>query len=92
MLNIHNTEYINVKRPRQSLFQRFNIWLINAGKPRVLVAFWVFLQILCFAFAFVNYYTNPIWQSTRDLLGWSFYIARGGAMTIHFDVAIILFP
>ncbi|KAJ1918286.1 hypothetical protein H4219_002683 [Mycoemilia scoparia] len=92
MLKLYTTQYINAQKPKQTLFQRFNIWLINTGKQRVLLGFWVFLQILCFIFAFLNYRLNPVWQSTRDLLGVSFYIARGCAMTIHVNTAIILFP
>lgn len=65
------------------------------GKKLTLYSFvFVFALIhgMVFAFGFMNYQIKDNLAGARDVFGITYPIARASALTIHFDVAMILFP
>ncbi|OKL63600.1 hypothetical protein UA08_02019 [Talaromyces atroroseus] len=72
--------------------QKFDRWMINEGWRRFTVALFVLVQIMVYVFAFVNYALKDNLNDARATYTWTYMVARAAALTLHFDVSLILFP
>ncbi|CAG8568609.1 3572_t:CDS:2 [Dentiscutata heterogama] len=83
----------NVTARQQSIiYEQFQSWLINDGAKKLFFGVWIFLHILVFFMAFLNYLFNDDLENARQTFGLTYVIARSSALVLHIDVAMILFP
>ncbi|RMZ79481.1 hypothetical protein DV738_g3322, partial [Chaetothyriales sp. CBS 135597] len=79
--------------PRElTLRERFDRWMVNEGARRMVVAVFVLVHVMVFAFGFMNYALKDNLSNARSLFGYGYVIARAAALTLHFDIAFILLP
>lgn len=76
----------------QTIRQKVDVWLINAGGAQLFIAVWVFLHCLVAAFGFLNYDLKDNLDNARKTFGVTYSIARGAALVLNVDVAFIMFP
>jgi NADPH oxidase len=81
------------EKPRDlSARQRFDVWMVNEGYRRFFVFVFAALHAMVFSFGFMNYQIKDNLTIARSTFGLTYPIARSAALTLHFDVAMILFP
>lgn len=68
----------------------------DGGKPCLLLYSFVFvfamIHLMIFTFGFMNYQLKDNLSGARATFGITYPIARASALTLHFDVAMVLFP
>ncbi|POS85983.1 Riboflavin synthase [Erysiphe pulchra] len=80
-------------RPKElSNRERFDRWMVNEGYRRFFVFVFAAIHAMVFIFGFMNYQIKDNLTKARSTFGLTYPIARAAALTLHFDVAIILFP
>ncbi|KAF3005072.1 hypothetical protein E8E13_009608 [Curvularia kusanoi] len=72
--------------------ERFDVWMVNEGYRRLFVFTFAILHVMVFVFGMMNYGLKDNSIGTRARFGATFPIARSAALTLHVDVAFILFP
>ncbi|KAL1596121.1 hypothetical protein SLS59_008112 [Nothophoma quercina] len=72
--------------------ERFDVWMVNEGYRRLFVFTFAILHVFVFVFGMLNYGLKDNSIGTRAKFGLTFPIARSAALTLHVDVAFILFP
>ncbi|KAJ4987341.1 ferric reductase like transmembrane component [Stagonosporopsis vannaccii] len=72
--------------------ERFDVWMVNEGYRRLFVFTFAILHVMVFVFGMMNYGLKDNSIGTRAKFGITFPIARAAALTLHVDVAFILFP
>ncbi|KAH6637409.1 NADPH oxidase 5 [Boeremia exigua] len=72
--------------------ERFDVWMVNEGYRRLFVFTFAILHVMVFVFGMMNYGLKDNSIGTRAKFGITFPIARSAALTLHVDVAFILFP
>ncbi|KAJ4350621.1 hypothetical protein N0V95_004580 [Ascochyta clinopodiicola] len=72
--------------------ERFDVWMVNEGYRRLFVFTFAILHVMVFVFGMMNYGLKDNSIGTRAKFGVTFPIARSAALTLHVDVAFILFP
>ncbi|KAJ2613711.1 hypothetical protein EV177_002402 [Coemansia sp. RSA 1804] len=92
MLDLKNSTYADIQPRKPTFLHRFELWMINDGKRYVYFGLWIIIELLLFSLAIVNYRYHPQWQNMYDLLGGSFISARGAALVLHINTALVLFP
>ncbi|KAJ1989724.1 hypothetical protein GGI25_004750 [Coemansia spiralis] len=92
MLDLKNSTYADIRPHSPTVYHRFELWMINDGKRYVYFGLWVLIELLLFSLAMVNYTYYPMWQNMYHLLGGTFISARGAALVLHINTALILFP
>lgn len=85
-------EMTQEKQKDLSSRERFDRWMVNEGYRRFFVFVFVILHGLVFAFAAVNFALKDNLAIARELLGFTFIVARSAALVLHLDVALVLFP
>ncbi|KAF1956789.1 hypothetical protein CC80DRAFT_65654 [Byssothecium circinans] len=81
------------ERPRELyLKEKIDRWMVNEGYRRVFVFAFLILHLMVFGFGMAHYGFKDTSIGTRAEFGWSFILARSAALTLHVDVAFILFP
>ncbi|CAG8495043.1 6173_t:CDS:2 [Dentiscutata erythropus] len=75
-----------------TIYDQFQSWLINDGAKKLFFGLWIFLHILVFFMAFLNYLLNDDLENARKTFGLPYVIARSAALVLHIDAAMILFP
>ncbi|KAF8218117.1 ferric reductase NAD binding domain-containing protein [Mycena galopus ATCC 62051] len=78
-------------RPKK-LGERFSLWLINEGRPRIFFAVFLLLHLLLAILGFVHYGLKDNLNNARKTFGITFTIARAAALVLHVDVVFILLP
>ncbi|KAJ1664462.1 hypothetical protein IW140_003883 [Coemansia sp. RSA 1813] len=92
MLDLKNSTYTDIQPHSPTLMHRFELWMINDGKRYIYFGLWVLIELLLFSLAIVNYRYHPQWQNMYELLGGSFISARGAALVMHINTALVLLP
>ncbi|KAI1004612.1 Superoxide-generating NADPH oxidase heavy chain subunit A [Podosphaera aphanis] len=72
--------------------ERFDRWMVNEGYRRFFVFVFAALHAMVFTFGFMNYQIKDNLTLARSTFGITYPTARAAALTLHFDVAMILFP
>ncbi|KAG8836196.1 hypothetical protein FRC17_009539 [Serendipita sp. 399] len=80
------------KRIDEKWLERWHIWLINGGRAKLVLGFYIFLHLLVFVMGFLHYQLKDSFSGVRDLVGFGFVFARTAALVLHIDVIFILFP
>ncbi|KAF9731550.1 hypothetical protein PMIN06_009576 [Paraphaeosphaeria minitans] len=81
------------EKPRELfLKEKFDIWMVNEGYRRFFVFTFLILHMMVFGFGMGNYGFKDNSIGARNTFGFSFPVARSAALTLHVDVAFILFP
>ncbi|KAK3207596.1 hypothetical protein GRF29_103g1496016 [Pseudopithomyces chartarum] len=81
------------EKPRELyLKEKFDRWMVNEGYRRFFVFTFLILHIMVFGFGMAHYGFKDNSIGTRATFGFTFPIARSAALTLHVDVAFILFP
>lgn len=84
---------VSGEAPRDlTLMERFDRWMVNEGSRRMVVATFMLVHGMVFAFGFMNYYLKDNLTTARATFGITYPIARAAALVLHFDIALILFP
>ncbi|KAJ2846424.1 hypothetical protein GGI22_006251, partial [Coemansia erecta] len=92
MLDLKNSTYTDIRPHSRTLLHRFELWMINDGKRYIYFGLWVLIELLLFSLAIVNYRYHPQWQKMYKLLGGTFISARGAALVMHINTALVLLP
>jgi hypothetical protein len=66
-------------------------WLVNEGKSKIFLIFYILLQIIYCCYSFQYYSKTPTLVTWRGLLGYGLIFARTGANMINFNLSILLF-
>ncbi|KAF1977090.1 hypothetical protein BU23DRAFT_319705 [Bimuria novae-zelandiae CBS 107.79] len=81
------------EKPRELyLKEKFDRWMVNEGYRRFFVFTFVILHFMVFGFGMAHYGFKDNAIGTRATFGFTFPVARSAALTLHVDVAFILFP
>ncbi|KAI6247184.1 Superoxide-generating NADPH oxidase heavy chain subunit A [Erysiphe necator] len=72
--------------------ERFDRWMVNEGYRRFFVFVFAAIHAMVFTFGFMNYQIKDNLTKARSTFGLTYPTARAAALTLHFDVAMILFP
>ncbi|KAF2011729.1 hypothetical protein BU24DRAFT_287934 [Aaosphaeria arxii CBS 175.79] len=81
------------EKPRQLyLKEKIDRWMVNEGYRRLFVFVFLILHIMVFVFGMMHYGFKDNSNNARRDFGLTFPIARSAALTLHVDVALILFP
>ncbi|CAD6504955.1 BgTH12-00454 [Blumeria graminis f. sp. triticale] len=72
--------------------ERFDRWMVNEGYRRFFVFVFAGIHAMVFTFGFMNYQIKDNLTLARSTFGITYPIARASALTLHFDVAMILLP
>ncbi|KAF2099962.1 ferric reductase like transmembrane component [Rhizodiscina lignyota] len=72
--------------------EKIDVWLVNEGYRRVFVGGFILLQLMVYAFGFMNYFIKDNLTMARSTFGMGYPIARAAALTLHVDIALVLFP
>ena len=72
--------------------EKFDKWMVNEGSRRLLVFVFLLVHAMVFAFGFINYQYKDNLTQARATFGITYPIARGAALVLHFDIALILLP
>ncbi|KAL0260022.1 hypothetical protein SLS55_005766 [Diplodia seriata] len=76
----------------ETLFERFDRWMVNEGWRRLFVFAFMLSHAMIFSFGMVHYGLKDNMTQSREQFGATFVIARAAALVLHFDVALILLP
>ncbi|KAG8982476.1 hypothetical protein FRB93_008023 [Tulasnella sp. JGI-2019a] len=74
------------------LRERWDHWMVNDGGRQLFFGVWVLIHLLAVTFGFLNYQLKDNLTTARATFGYGYPIARSAALTLHFDVALILLP
>ncbi|KAL1602765.1 hypothetical protein SLS60_006186 [Paraconiothyrium brasiliense] len=81
------------EKPRELyLKEKFDRWMVNEGYRRFFVFTFGILHLMVFGFGMAHYGFKDSSIGSRQMFGLTFPIARSAALTLHVDVAFILFP
>ncbi|KAF2242036.1 hypothetical protein BU26DRAFT_164117 [Trematosphaeria pertusa] len=81
------------ERPRQLYFkEKVDRWMVNEGYRRLFVFVFFILHVFVFVFGMMHYGLKDNSIGVRAIFGLTFPIARSAALTLHVDIAFILFP
>ncbi|KAF2871020.1 ferric reductase NAD binding domain-containing protein [Massariosphaeria phaeospora] len=81
------------EKPRQLyLKEKIDRWMVNEGYRRLFVFFFLLLHVFVFTFGMMHYGFKDNSINARATFGPTFPIARSAALTLHVDIALILFP
>ncbi|KAJ4290873.1 hypothetical protein N0V90_010069 [Kalmusia sp. IMI 367209] len=81
------------EKPRELyLKEKIDRWMVNEGYRRIFVFTFLILHLMVFGFGMAHYGFKDNSIGTRATFGFTFPIARSAALTLHVDVAFILFP
>ncbi|KAF2685680.1 hypothetical protein K458DRAFT_15997 [Lentithecium fluviatile CBS 122367] len=81
------------EKPRQLyLKEKIDRWMVNEGYRRLFVFVFLLLHIFVFSFGMAHYGFKDNAIGVRAIFGFTFPIARSAALTLHVDVAFIMFP
>ncbi|KAJ4348394.1 uncharacterized protein N0V89_009768 [Didymosphaeria variabile] len=81
------------EKPRELyLKEKFDRWMVNEGYRRFFVFTFGILHLMVFGFGMAHYGFKDSSIGSRQMFGITFPIARSAALTLHVDVAFILFP
>ncbi|KAF2444274.1 hypothetical protein P171DRAFT_361244 [Karstenula rhodostoma CBS 690.94] len=81
------------EKPRELyLKEKFDRWMVNEGYRRFFVFTFLILHLMVFGFGMAHYGFKDNSIGSRNMFGITFPIARSAALTLHVDVAFILFP
>jgi NADPH oxidase len=75
-----------------SFTTRFKSWMVNEGSRKFFVWTWIFIHIITFVFAFLNFLLKDNLTQARATFNITYPIARASALVLHVDVAFILLP
>ncbi|CAG8544477.1 30705_t:CDS:2 [Gigaspora margarita] len=90
--SVYNSNVDDVTERQFTIYEQFQSWLINDGAKQIFFGVWIFLHVLIFFMAFLNYQFNDDLVKARETYGVTFVIARAAALVLHVDAAMILFP
>ncbi|RKF78451.1 Superoxide-generating NADPH oxidase heavy chain subunit A [Golovinomyces cichoracearum] len=85
-------EFSTDKPKKLSNRERFDRWMVNEGYRRFFVFTFAAIHAMIFVFGFMNYLLKDNLTKARSTFGLTYATARAAALTLHFDVAMILFP
>jgi NADPH oxidase len=71
---------------------RLKSWMVNEGSRKIFLWTWVFIHIITFVFAFLNFQLKDNLTQARATFNITYPIARASALVLHVDVAFILIP
>ena len=74
--------------PREKLER----WMVNEGSRRVLVFIFAAVQMMVFAFAFLDFVLKDNLTQARATFGITFSIAKAAALVLHVDISLLIFP
>jgi NADPH oxidase 2 len=74
-----------------TLKEKIDVWMVNEGYRRLFVVVFALLQLMVFAFAFLNFDLKDNLVGARTTFGITYPIARAAALVLHLDVALLLF-
>ncbi|KAL5372863.1 hypothetical protein DPSP01_013179 [Paraphaeosphaeria sporulosa] len=81
------------EKPRELyLKEKFDRWMVNEGYRRFFVFTFLILHMMVFGFGMAHYGFKDNSIGARNTFGFTFPVARSAALTLHVDVAFILFP
>ncbi|PQE07912.1 hypothetical protein CJF32_00003054 [Rutstroemia sp. NJR-2017a WRK4] len=84
---------MSAEMPRElTMREKFDRWMVNEGYRRFFVFVFGMLHVMVFTFGFLNYQLKDSFGTARSTFSVTYAIARSAALTLHFDVAMILFP
>ncbi|TGO33746.1 hypothetical protein BHYA_0229g00110 [Botrytis hyacinthi] len=84
---------MTAEMPRElTMREKFDRWMVNEGYRRFFVFVFALLHVMVFTFGFLNYQLKDSFGIARSTFTVTYAIARSAALTLHFDVAMILFP
>ena len=72
--------------------EKLDRWMVNEGYRRLFVLVLMAIQMMIFAFGFLNYHMKDNLTNARSTFGITYPIARAAALVLHFNVAILIFP
>ncbi|KAL5116836.1 hypothetical protein ACEQ8H_005317 [Pleosporales sp. CAS-2024a] len=72
--------------------EKFDVWMVNEGYRRFFVFLFMILHIFVFTFGMMHYSLKDTFIGARNQFGFTYSVARSAALTLHVDVAFILFP
>ncbi|GAA94526.1 hypothetical protein E5Q_01178 [Mixia osmundae IAM 14324] len=72
--------------------EAFALWMVNEGRRRIFFGVFLIVQTLVFVLGFVNYAYSDNFDNARATFHITYPIARAAALTLHFDLALILLP
>ncbi|RAL58860.1 hypothetical protein DID88_009280 [Monilinia fructigena] len=84
---------MTAEMPRElTMREKFDRWMVNEGYRRFFVFVFALIHVMVFTFGFLNYQLKDSFGIARSTFSITYAIARSAALTLHFDVAMILFP
>ncbi|KAI9609294.1 hypothetical protein H4Q26_007244 [Puccinia striiformis f. sp. tritici PST-130] len=90
----HSTTKFHLERGiiLESYATRFKSWMVNEGSKKILTWTWIFIHIITFVFAFLNFSLKDNLNQARETFNITYPLARASALVLHVDVAFILLP
>ncbi|EGG06344.1 uncharacterized protein MELLADRAFT_43541 [Melampsora larici-populina 98AG31] len=76
----------------ESRWTRFKSWMVNEGGRKIFTWTWIFVHLLVFTLAFLNFQLKDNLTQARSTFSITYPIARSAALVLHVDVAFILLP
>ncbi|KAI9845677.1 MAG: hypothetical protein M1838_001660 [Thelocarpon superellum] len=71
---------------------KFQRWMLQKGYHGLYLSSFIAVHTMIFVFSFMSYAMKDNLYNARQVLGVSYPLARGAAMVLNFDAAILLFP